>query len=139
MSRSSQWRNTSVLLGGLFLSLAGPGIAVSSAASVASPAAPVSGAAEIEGIVTSVSPSGESFTVGTTAFSFPDIPMGVLDRLRPGAFVHVQFAKEGAENVVTAISVQGPGRTSTSATWSRVPGEVTPRFGLWPGRTRGGS
>jgi hypothetical protein len=71
-----------------------------------------------------VSPSGESFTVGTTAFSFPDIPMDVLDRLRPGAFVHVQFAKEGTENIVTSIWVHGPGRDSTAATWGRAPAEA---------------
>ena len=128
MSRSSYWRSTPVLLGAVLLGLAWLGIAVSAMEDVAPPAAPVPGEASLEGTVTKVSPSGESFTVGTKAFSFPDIPMDVLDDLKPGSFVRVRFANEGGQNVVTSIWVVRAG-FGNAALWSRAPGTVIPGFG----------
>jgi hypothetical protein len=74
---------SAVLLGALAVALGWPGTAVSSSESEPVFARPVPDEASLEGTVTSVSPSGESFTIRTTTFSFPDIPMAVLDRLRP--------------------------------------------------------
>jgi hypothetical protein len=139
MSRSSQWRRARlpVLLGGALLAIGWPGIAMSLTEPVAPPAAAVANEASLEGSVTSVSPSGESFTVGTTTFSFAEIPMDVLDSLTRGAFVRVRFSKEGSENVVTSIWVQRIGFGNT-VLWSR-PGTAMPRFGSSPGRPAGGS
>ena len=138
MSRSSQWRRARlpVLLGGVLLAIGWPGIAMS-LTEPAPPAAAVANEASLEGSVTSVSPSGERFTVGTTTFSFAEIPMDVLDSLTRGAFVRVRFSKEGSENVVTSIWVQRTGFGNT-VLWSR-PGTVMPRFGSSPDRPAGGS
>jgi hypothetical protein len=123
-----------VLLGALAVALVGPATAVSSSESEPVFAGPVPGEASLEGSVTSVSPSGESFTIGTTTFRFPDIPMGVLDRLRPNAWARVRFSEEGGEKLVTSIVVQGPGRTSLAAVWSRPPSSPGVSLGGGPSR-----
>jgi hypothetical protein len=125
---------SAVLVGALALALGWPGIAVSSSESFPVFAGPVPGEASLEGSVTSVSPSGESFTVGTTTFSFPDIPMYVLDRLRPGSFARVRFSEEGGEKLVTSIEVQGPGRTGLAAVWTRPPSSPSVWLGRWLSR-----
>lgn len=139
MSRSSQWGNepSLILVGALFLALAWPGTAMSGPATVAPAAPPVSGEASLEGSVTSVSPSGLSFKVGTTAFTFPDIPLPVRDNLWPGSFVHVWFSNDGRQNLVTSISVQRYGLGSF-AIWSRAPGAVSPLSGARQGQPGAG-
>jgi hypothetical protein len=137
MSRSSKWRNVRflILVGALFLALAWPGTAVWGTDSVAPAEAPASGEASLEGTVTSVRPSGQSITVGTKAFSFPDIPVPVRDNLWPGSFVHVRFSNDGEQNVVTSIAVQRYGFGSFTI-WSRASGAVSPAFRFHQGRPR---
>jgi hypothetical protein len=65
--------------------------------------------ARATGIVRDVSPDGRTFTLysGLT-LRWPDPPAFVTDDLQPEAFVRVEYARVGDENVVTDITIQKP-------------------------------
>lgn len=81
------------------------------AAIIAARTAPgLTGTLVATGTVKLASPTGREFTLwdGRT-FVVPRPPAFVTDELRPGAFVHAVYAVVDTRNVVTELTVHGPG------------------------------